>query len=307
MTFQQLQLIELIAQKGSVSSASQIMGLSQPNASQSLKKLEEEIGYPIFKRSEAGMIPTEAGADFIAHTQVILNEMSALKGSSIAENRLKLRVGVMNYTPAVQAFVRFCSENRDVSHADLTCINVNTESGIHMLKDRRLDLVVSLQLSRNLRQLERICRENMMEINKLGEIDICVRVRKDHPLILSGELDGSLQGFKKLKNYPYVQYLEYKNLLPTFIPAGGAPFGYSYSIYTDERENRLLLTANTNAYSIGAKISGKRLDELGLASVTIGKEQSTLVTISRRGEDKSSYVGRYIKLLREGISQQPEK
>lgn len=300
MTFMQISLAVNVAAKGSISAAAQAMGVSQPNASLSVKKLEDELGYQIFKRVDGRMVPTEHGYLFLEHAESILKEKTAIQNISETGYIPKLRLGVMSYTPAVQAFIRFCNENTEAASADLMCLNVNTESGVRLLKERQLDFVAAICLKDALRQIEHLCRESRLEMLIWKEIAICARVRKNHPLIISGELDGSPEGFRKLHRYPYIEYLDMKDILPTLVPKDtGAPFGYSYAIYTDERESRMILMGSTDAYTIGCELSENRLNQYGLVSVPIGNERCTLITMNRKGDRKLPSVKRYMELLKE--------
>lgn len=301
MTIQQICLAVMIAEKGSVSAASLAMRISQPNASQALKKLEDELGYAIFRRAEGGMIPTERGYRFLEHAEKIRTACEAIRAGDDEKSVPRLRLGIMNYTPAAEAFVDFCEELRGENNADLTCVNVSPEDGARLLKERALDLIVSLQMKSTLPAAEKLCREYMLEMNMVAMVPVCVRVRRDHPLILSGELDGSAGGFRKLSRYPYVEYRDLEHILPAFVPAGGAPFGYTYKIYTDERESRLSIVGRTDAYTVGCAISAARAEQYGLAVVPIRNEKSSLVTFSRKGDLELPGVRRYMELLKKQL------
>lgn len=62
MTIQQLQYVLEIARCGSASRAAKNLFLSQPNLSSAIKNLEQELGFPIFERTSAGMKLTPAGS-----------------------------------------------------------------------------------------------------------------------------------------------------------------------------------------------------------------------------------------------------
>ena len=65
MTLLQINLIVEAASKNSVSAAAQELGIAQSNASQTIKKLEEELGFPIFRRTYNGIALTEEGHLFL--------------------------------------------------------------------------------------------------------------------------------------------------------------------------------------------------------------------------------------------------
>ena len=61
MTIQQLQYVLEISRTGSVSKAAKTLYLSQPNLSNAIKNLENELGITIFERTPMGMQLTASG------------------------------------------------------------------------------------------------------------------------------------------------------------------------------------------------------------------------------------------------------
>ena len=75
MTIQQLQYVLEIARCGSASRAAKNLFLSQPNLSSAIKNLEQELGFPIFERTSAGMKLTPAGARLEKEASVIMGHL----------------------------------------------------------------------------------------------------------------------------------------------------------------------------------------------------------------------------------------
>ena len=75
MTIQQLRTAIEAARTGSITRAAKNLYLSQPNASSVLRTLEQELGYEIFSRTNSGIVPTEAGLQFLEHAKIILAQM----------------------------------------------------------------------------------------------------------------------------------------------------------------------------------------------------------------------------------------
>jgi DNA-binding transcriptional LysR family regulator len=94
--FQALRLFVRVARSGSFSKGAQEMKLSQPTASRIIALLEEELGTTLFLRSTRALTLTEAGSDYLARVQPILDSLDeandAVRGS--ADLRGTLRVGV---------------------------------------------------------------------------------------------------------------------------------------------------------------------------------------------------------------------
>ena len=90
MTIQQLQYVLEIARCGSASRAAKNLFLSQPNLSSAIKNLEQELGFPIFERTSAGMKLTPAGARLAKEASVI---MEHLKGISDSEKMREAPAG----------------------------------------------------------------------------------------------------------------------------------------------------------------------------------------------------------------------
>ena len=54
----------IVAEEGNITKASEKLFISQPAVSQSIKKLEEQIGGILFLRSNKGLVLTEEGKNF---------------------------------------------------------------------------------------------------------------------------------------------------------------------------------------------------------------------------------------------------
>lgn len=64
MTFEQMKCAIEIASCGSISKAAKNLYLSQPRLSQSIKNMEDELGYLIFERFPRASVPHRQGKAF---------------------------------------------------------------------------------------------------------------------------------------------------------------------------------------------------------------------------------------------------
>lgn len=298
MTFQQLRLVIESIGTGSISAAAEKLNISQPNASLSVRKLEEELGYPLFCRVGGGVTPTVQGYRFLEHAKILVKEETVIRAIGNEDNLSRLRVGVMNVDTAVDAFLLFCSKRRNTVLGDYSCINVSPEAGVKMLSEGELDVVVSAQLKEMLSLSEKVCLEHRFTMCRLAKLPVCVRVRKDHPLVHRGELDGSAKSFRKLGSYPYADDMHHEQFKSFYNQSEAVPFGCSYRIFVDERETRRKVLLETDAYTIGTQLSPEKLEEYGIASFPTGIV-ATLVAYTRKGDESLRDITEYLSILSE--------
>lgn len=79
MEFKQLEYFLAIANSGSLASAAEIIGITQPSLSVQLKNLEARIGTDLFVRSPRGVTLTDAGTILVDRAKHILTEIEDTK------------------------------------------------------------------------------------------------------------------------------------------------------------------------------------------------------------------------------------
>jgi len=75
MELSQLRYLVAVADTGSFTVAAQKLGLSQPSLSLGVKRLEDEIGHPLFDRLTRRVVPTEAGGLMIETARRIFADL----------------------------------------------------------------------------------------------------------------------------------------------------------------------------------------------------------------------------------------
>ena len=69
MTLQQLTYFLAAAEHGSFSAAAESLFMAQPSLSEQIRRLEAELGVPLFVRIGRGLRLTEAGRLFMPHAE----------------------------------------------------------------------------------------------------------------------------------------------------------------------------------------------------------------------------------------------
>ena len=153
-----------VATSGSFLKASELLYVSQPAISMSIKKLEEQLDVKLFKRNNKGIQLTEHGKQLLFYVETMFNTINT------AEKRLKedknlnngeVRIGVPTHigiflvNDLIEGFkelypgVKFHIENR------------STQEMVNMLTKREIDIIIdSAPISTTLEDMEII---NLME------------------------------------------------------------------------------------------------------------------------------------------------
>lgn len=102
MNIQQLKVLQEIGSGKTLREAAEKLGLKQPTVSFHLRKLEEELGLELTRKSARKLRPSEAAADLLPYVRRIV-ALTAEMEERAAEHREgrggKLRLGA-SYTPA---------------------------------------------------------------------------------------------------------------------------------------------------------------------------------------------------------------
>lgn len=78
LNLSELKIFDQVAQEGSFSRAAVNLGLTQPAVSWSIRKLEENLGLPLFIRSKKGVEPTRAGRTLQARARELIRQWERL-------------------------------------------------------------------------------------------------------------------------------------------------------------------------------------------------------------------------------------
>ena len=181
MTFQQLQYILEIEKTGSVTGAARNLFVSSSSVSISLNALEKELGYPLFTRTQKGLMPTESGkqvldyANQICRTHALLNKVGA-------EAVRTLRINCTDQPPISKAFAQLLWENKD--RRDLRIENVSLSSGeiYQKMVAHEIELSLSSSISFAIGSWEKKLRKGGLHRQMLKIVPAVVQVGPGHRL-----------------------------------------------------------------------------------------------------------------------------
>ena len=177
MDLHHLYYILMVAQEKNFSRAAEKLFITQPTLSQQVKKLEHELGFPIFQRSTKSVALTSYGELFVARAQKVIDEFEDFQQwtTQIQEQKnTKLSFGTSALTAphASACFPDFINQFPEIQfiHTELWDPTL-----INMVKDGTLDIAL-VGLPRN--DADRAG----LHIFPILEEYVCVVMSKTHPL-----------------------------------------------------------------------------------------------------------------------------
>ena len=100
MELEQLRQLDLIARTGTLQAAAERSHLSQSALSRSLKRLEEDLGQPLFERTRNSLRINAAGQLALDHARIILAEERRLRDDFDALGKRERTIRVASVAPA---------------------------------------------------------------------------------------------------------------------------------------------------------------------------------------------------------------
>ena len=199
MTIQQLQYVLEISRTGSVSKAAKTLYLSQPNLSNAIKNLENELGITIFERTPMGMQLTASGMKLAKKATSIMADIQEITSGISAEEDCLFRLVYPRYVPAFEAFWDLCTDYQEMAHLHFSCYIGDGEKQVEALYRNLCDLVIYLETGSS--SFARLCSDLHVKFVKLKDVCFYVQLAENHPLLQKPHFD-----IEELKNYPYVAF-----------------------------------------------------------------------------------------------------
>lgn len=197
MNFNHLEYLIAVAENGSINRAAQALYVSQPYLSGVVKSVEEELGFPVFRRTSTGVEPTELGVRVLEGAKRILLELEQMRALK-EERPQSLRIASC-YSPFfMKCFLgmraKLGSQPQD-SFQEMPLMEC-----VQQLSQRKVDLALICYLNVARESYQRRVNEYHCQLHTLiSNISLQVSMRVGHPL--SGSKKISL---KQLRDYPFV-------------------------------------------------------------------------------------------------------
>ena len=280
MKTEQILLALAIRREGSVSKAASAVYVSQPTASNMLRSLEEELGYALFRRTRAGMTPTDEGREFLEYARAIERSLAGIAEISYTE----------------EAFERLCEASLalgcpvDMSYQVVS----DTEREMAMLGRAECDVSIAL-VRRNL--IESHTHEAVsrgFETQAFADLHLEVSCRAGHPLLEGGRIALDLLG--QYPCFTSIPTSSSEHYVPRFLASYGAAVKRTVAMDPSRARHRLLVS--TEGYLVSTQLTEETKDAFGLESVPIPDSDLVVCAIFRQDSRKRDLIDDYVRLCR---------
>lgn len=289
MTLVQLRQFIALAKAGSFVKAADVLCMTQPALSRSIKSLEEELGRLLFDRVGKRIELTAFGQEVLTRSQVLVEEVEQLKhsGRSLGpEDAGRIRLGLssgpgaMLSTPVMMHFAKHFPR----FHVDV--VRGNTISLVQLLRERQLDAVVA-----DIRLLRPAPDLRVVQTAEMDGIFMC---RRDHPLANMPRVS-----FAQLARYPVASSPLSDELARILVERYGEKAHPSVLVRfsSDELSHMIELAEKTDAILLAIRACAPDLVEVQLHPPLKTKARFGLVTIANKAE--AIFVPELQKLMSE--------
>lgn len=207
MKIEQLEQAVKIAELNSISLAADELFISQPNLSLSIRKLEQELGYPIFLRTNKGVNATPLGQNFVDSAKIILMQLHELQKLGInlkMKDQRSFSVAHMHYRYVNHAIAQLYAGKDNLRlEAREGLRNTIIELVEHRVCELGLIGMYSHYHKMTLRRLE----IRGLQYFRLCSSPVSVIVGPGSPLYTAPETKTEIS-LAEIKNYPIVIYDE---------------------------------------------------------------------------------------------------
>lgn len=294
MTIQQLQYVLEISRTGSVSKAAKTLYLSQPNLSNAIKNLENELGITIFERTPMGMQLTASGMKLAKKATSIMADIQEITSGISQEEDCLFRLVYPRYVPAFEAFWDLCTDYQEMAHLHFSCYIGDREKQVEALYRNLCDLVIYLETGSS--SFARLCSDLHVKFVKLKDVCFYVQLAENHPLLQKPHFDMG-----ELKNYPYVAFSNIYERDANWMPWQDI-VNPNRLICVQSTSSRVSLVSNSLAFSIVLPHSEEYNRAHHVVSIPFDNRQLELGYLYPMDRGLSDYAKEYLEYFKQRIN-----
>lgn len=203
MNTQYLTYVLEVERVGSISQAAQNLYIAQPNLSKSIKDLEKELGFQLFKRTSNGVQVTESGSEFLYHAKQITEQLDAISRiqNRSGNGKLYYKLSIPRGSYIAEGFTSFIAELEAEKGMEITLNETNSLGTISNVSDKGYNVgIIRYPVSDEAYFLSML-KNNHLQHEIIWEFEYVLVMSSKHPLANNSEITVD-----ELQNYIQISH-----------------------------------------------------------------------------------------------------
>ena len=292
MNIQQLRYVVAIANSGTFREAAEKMYVSQPSLSISVRDLEKELGFKIFRRTSSGTFLTRRGMEFYEKAQELVKGFDVFQNqyANPEEEKKEFSISSQHYDflpPLITQFSVLYPENKDFRIFESTTVQILDE-----VAQGHSELGIIYLNKQNKKGIMQRVDKLGLEVVDLIPFQTHIYLRKGHPLAKKASLV-----MEDLAHLPTVRFTqekdEYLYYSENFVDTSSS----SQLFNVTDRATLNGILERTDAYATGSGF----LDSQSVNGITviplIDDLNNKMVYVKREEVDLSPVAEKFVQVM----------
>ena len=292
MNIQQLRYVVAIANSGTFREAAEKMYVSQPSLSISVRDLEKELGFKIFRRTSSGTFLTRRGMEFYEKAQELVKGFDVFQNqyANPEEEKKEFSISSQHYDflpPLITQFSVLYPENKDFRIFESTTVQILDE-----VAQGHSELGIIYLNKQNTKGIMQRVDKLGLEVFDLIPFQTHIYLRKGHPLAKKESLV-----MEDLAHLPTVRFTqekdEYLYYSENFVDTSSS----SQLFNVTDRATLNGILERTDAYATGSGF----LDSQSVNGITviplIDDLNNKMVYVKREEVDLSPVAEKFVQVM----------
>lgn len=292
MNIQQLRYVVAIANSGTFREAAEKMYVSQPSLSISVRDLEKELGFKIFRRTSSGTFLTRRGMEFYEKAQELVKGFDVFQNqyANPEEEKKEFSISSQHYDflpPLITQFSVLYPENKDFRIFESTMVQILDE-----VAQGHSELGIIYLNKQNTKGIMQRVDKLGLEVVDLIPFQTHIYLRKGHPLAKKESLV-----MEDLAHLPTVRFTqekdEYLYYSENFVDTSSS----SQLFNVTDRATLNGILERTDAYATGSGF----LDSQSVNGITviplIDDLNNKMVYVKREEVDLSPVAEKFVQVM----------
>ena len=292
MNIQQLRYVVAIANSGTFREAAEKMYVSQPSLSISVRDLEKELGFKIFRRTSSGTFLTRRGMEFYEKAQELVKGFDVFQNqyANPEDEKKEFSISSQHYDflpPLITQFSVLYPENKDFRIFESTTVQILDE-----VAQGHSELGIIYLNKQNTKGIMQRVDKLGLEVIDLIPFQTHIYLRKGHPLAKKESLV-----MEDLAHLPTVRFTqekdEYLYYSENFVDTSSS----SQLFNVTDRATLNGILERTDAYATGSGF----LDSQSVNGITviplIDDLDNKMVYVKREEVDLSTVAEKFVQVM----------